>query len=96
MNSVRRRIATPDAAPRTFVTQCHASVRTLAQQERRFALALFLPALLLLILTTTTPLVYLAWTSVQRVDLFDAVAFGFRRASTTTPRWRATRVSGVR
>jgi len=54
-----------------------ASVRTLAQQERRFALALFLPALLLLILTTTTPLVYLAWTSVQRVDLSMPWISGF-------------------
>ncbi len=54
-----------------------ASVRTLAQQERRFALALFLPALLLLILTTTTPLVYLAWTSVQRVDLSMPWLAGF-------------------
>ena len=53
------------------------SVRTLAQQERRFALALFLPALLLLILTTTTPLVYLAWTSVQRVDLSMPWISGF-------------------
>ena len=54
-----------------------ASVRTLAQQERRFALALFLPALLLLILTTTTPLVYLAWTSVQRIDLSMPWISGF-------------------
>ena len=54
-----------------------ASVRTLAQQERRFALVLFLPALLLLILTTTTPLVYLAWTSVQRVDLSMPWLSGF-------------------
>lgn len=54
-----------------------ASVRTLAQQERRFALAMFLPALLLLLLTTTTPLVYLAWTSVQRVDLSMPWLSGF-------------------
>lgn len=37
--------------------------------ERRFALALFAPALLLLILTTTLPLLYLVWSSVQRIDL---------------------------
>ena len=54
-----------------------ASVRTLAQQERRFALALFLPALLLLLLTTTTPLVYLAWTSLQRIDLSMPWLSGF-------------------
>src|SRR5690606_37610176 len=35
--------------------------RTLASQERRFALALLLPALLVLVLTTTAPLVYLVW-----------------------------------
>ena len=33
------------------------SIRTLASQERRFALALLLPALLVLLLATTTPLV---------------------------------------
>jgi multiple sugar transport system permease protein len=54
-----------------------ATVRTLAQQEQRFALALFLPALLLLLLTTTTPLVYLAWTSLQRVDLSMPWLTGF-------------------
>ena len=41
----------------------------LEQQERRFALALFGPALLLLLLITTAPLVYLLWTSLQRLDL---------------------------
>lgn len=54
-----------------------ASVRTLAQQERRFALTLFLPALLLLALTTTTPLIYLAWTSLQRIDLSMPWLSGF-------------------
>ncbi len=38
-------------------------------QERRFALALFVPALALLLLTTTVPLVYLVWTSLFRLDL---------------------------
>jgi multiple sugar transport system permease protein len=37
--------------------------------ERRFALALFLPAFLLLVVTTTLPLVYLIWSSTQRIDL---------------------------
>ena len=45
--------------------------------ERRFALALFLPALLLLVVTTTLPLVYLLWTSVQRVDLSMPWLSGF-------------------
>jgi multiple sugar transport system permease protein len=42
---------------------------TLEQRERRFAFALLAPALLLLVVTTTAPLVYLAWTSLQRIDL---------------------------
>src|SRR5687768_15278321 len=42
---------------------------TLARQERRFALALLAPALLVLLATTTAPLFYLAWTSLQRIDL---------------------------
>ncbi|HET7670171.1 MAG TPA: sugar ABC transporter permease [Burkholderiales bacterium] len=45
--------------------------------ERRFALALFLPALILLVLTTTLPLVYLLWTSVQRIDLSMPWLSGF-------------------
>ncbi len=45
------------------------AVPTLASRERRFALALLAPALLLLVLTTTVPLVYLGWTSLNRVDL---------------------------
>ncbi len=43
--------------------------RTLAAQERRFALALLAPALLLLLLITTAPLVYLLWNSLQHLDL---------------------------
>jgi multiple sugar transport system permease protein len=39
------------------------------QGERRFALALFLPAFLLLVVTTTLPLLYLIWSSTQRIDL---------------------------
>jgi len=45
--------------------------------ERRFALALFLPALLLLVATTMLPLVYLLWTSVQRIDLSMPWLTGF-------------------
>jgi len=44
-------------------------VLTPEQRERRFALALFGPALLLLLLITTAPLVYLVWTSLQRLDM---------------------------
>ena len=42
---------------------------TLESRERRFALSLLGPALVLLLVTTTAPLVYLAWTSLQRIDL---------------------------
>src|SRR5512145_854162 len=52
-------------------------VRTLAQQERRFALALFAPAFAVLVFTTTAPLIYLAWTSLQRVDLSMPWLSGF-------------------
>lgn len=46
-----------------------ATAPSLEAQERRFALALFVPALALLLLTTTVPLVYLVWTSLFRLDL---------------------------
>jgi multiple sugar transport system permease protein len=38
-------------------------------KERQFALALFVPAFLLLVVTTTLPLIYLVWASTQRMDL---------------------------
>jgi multiple sugar transport system permease protein len=46
-----------------------ARARTPEQRERRFALALFAPAFVLLLAITTAPLVYLVWTSLQRLDL---------------------------
>jgi len=46
-----------------------AGAGTLERQERRFALALFAPAFLLLLITTTAPLVFLAWNSLQNLDL---------------------------
>ena len=42
---------------------------SLARQEQRFALALLAPALVVLLVTTTVPLVYLAWTAMNRIDL---------------------------
>lgn len=39
------------------------------QRERRFALALLAPALAVLLLVTTAPLVYLLWASLQRLDM---------------------------
>ena len=52
-------------------------VPTLELQERRFALALFFPALAVLLLTTTVPLVYLAWNSLYRLDLSMPWLSGF-------------------
>jgi len=45
--------------------------------SRGFALALFLPAFFALILTTTAPLVYLAWTSARRIELAMPWLSGF-------------------
>jgi multiple sugar transport system permease protein len=53
------------------------SVPTLEAQERKFALALLLPALAALVLTTTVPLVYLVWTSLYRIDLSMPWLSGF-------------------
>lgn len=49
----------------------------LVQQERRFALLLFAPALIVLVITTTAPLVYLAANSVMRMDLSMPGLSGF-------------------
>jgi multiple sugar transport system permease protein len=49
----------------------------LARRERRFALALLAPALLVLVLTTTAPLFYLAWNSMNRIDLSMPWLSGF-------------------
>lgn len=46
-------------------------------RERRFALGLFLPAFVLLLLTTTAPLVYLVWASLQKLDMSMPWLSGF-------------------
>jgi multiple sugar transport system permease protein len=48
-----------------------------AARERRFAISLFLPAFLVLLVTTTLPLIYLAWNSVHRVNLTEPWVTGF-------------------
>jgi len=50
---------------------------TLERQEWRFALALFAPAFLLLLITTTAPLVFLAWNSLQKLDMSMPWLSGF-------------------
>jgi multiple sugar transport system permease protein len=52
----------------------------MAVREQRFALALFLPAFLVLLLTTTAPLIYLVWTSLWRIDLSMPWLSGFAGA----------------
>lgn len=54
-----------------------AVIDTQARQERRFALALFAPAFVLLLLITTAPLVFLAWNSLQKLDLSMPWLSGF-------------------
>jgi multiple sugar transport system permease protein len=45
------------------------TVSSFERRERRFALALLLPAIVLLLLITTAPLVYLLWAGLQRLDM---------------------------
>jgi multiple sugar transport system permease protein len=53
---------------------------SIALRERAFALWLFLPALIALVVTTTFPLVYLGWSSVNRIDLAMPWNSGFAGA----------------
>jgi multiple sugar transport system permease protein len=53
---------------------------SLARRERRFALALLAPALVVLLVTTTAPLFYLAWNSLHRIDLGMPWLSGFTGA----------------
>ncbi|MEO7152646.1 MAG: sugar ABC transporter permease [Burkholderiaceae bacterium] len=50
-------------------TPPRAGASRMERAERRFAFMLLGPALLLLVLITTAPLVYLFWTSLQKLDL---------------------------
>jgi multiple sugar transport system permease protein len=49
----------------------------MSRRERRFALQLLVPALGVLLLTTTAPLVYLGWSSLYRLDLSMPWLSGF-------------------
>ena len=53
------------------------ATRSLESQERRFALTLLVPALLVLLCATTIPLVYLGWSSLQQLDLAMPYLSGF-------------------
>src|SRR3569623_331389 len=50
---------------------------SMARRERRFTFALLAPALLVLVVTTTAPLFYLAWISMNRIDLSMPWLSGF-------------------
>ena len=54
-----------------------APIDVMARQERRFALALFAPAFVLLLLITTAPLIFLAWNSLQKLDMSMPWLSGF-------------------
>src|SRR6185369_16921898 len=77
------------------------AAQSLAAQERRFALGLLAPALVVLALTTTAPLVYLAWNSLQRLDLAMPWLSGFAGAGNyakmgSDPRfWNSLLLTGV-
>ena len=62
-------MSVPAASTRAAGGAAAPGLDTLARQERRFALALLAPALLVLLVTTTVPLFYLAWNSLNRIDL---------------------------
>src|SRR3954471_12814232 len=78
-----------------------ARARSLEQQERRFALALLVPALAVLLLTTTAPLVYLGWNSLHRIDLGMPWLSGFAGVDNFTkmgsdPRfWNSLALTGI-
>jgi len=75
--------------------------RTLEAQERRFALGLLGPALVLLLLTTTAPLVYLVWNSLHKLDLSMPWLSGFAGVANyikmgSDPRfWNSLALTGI-
>lgn len=62
----------------------HGSRDALAAGERRFALLLVSPALLVLILTTTFPIAFLIWNSFQTINLAMPFLDGFAGVSNYT------------
>jgi multiple sugar transport system permease protein len=54
--------------------------QTEARREQRFAVTLMLPSLLVLLLTTTAPIIYLCWTSLQNINPSMAFMNGFAGA----------------
>lgn len=61
------------------------------QSERRFAMAITMPALLVLLLTTTFPLGYLIWSSFQTLNLAMPFLDGFAGFSNYVEMWGDSR-----
>ncbi len=59
--------------------------------ERRFAVLLTLPGLLVLLLTTTFPLIYLVWSSFQTINLAMPFLDGFAGVDNYVQMWGDTR-----
>jgi multiple sugar transport system permease protein len=59
--------------------------------EKRFALLLTLPGLLVLLLTTTFPLIYLVWSSFQTINLAMPFMDGFAGVDNYVEMWGDTR-----
>lgn len=59
--------------------------------ERRFAVLLTLPGLLVLLLTTTFPLIYLIWSSFQTINLAMPFMDGFAGIDNYVQMWEDTR-----
>ena len=59
--------------------------------ERRFAVLLTLPGLLVLLLTTTFPLIYLVWSSFQTINLAMPFMDGFAGVDNYVQMWGDTR-----
>ena len=59
--------------------------------ERRFAVLLTLPGLLVLLLTTTIPLIYLVWSSFQTINLSMPFLDGFAGVDNYVEMWGDTR-----
>jgi len=95
------RSCAPDAAIVAPVAAAVPAAASSARDETRFAIALILPSLLVLVVTTTLPIVYLIWSSVQRINPAMSFMNGFAGADNFTqmgadPRfWNSLRLTLV-
>jgi multiple sugar transport system permease protein len=79
----------------------HADRNALAAGERRFAILLVAPALLVLLLTTTFPIVFLTWNSFQTINLAMPFLDGFaglgnyRQMAADPAFWHSLRLTAI-